>query len=145
MPIERDNRNVNDAIDEIVQEVNEELEEVNEALEDLELPYKKYVALLTQSGTSNPTVTVLENTLSGTPTVTRDGAGYTKIELTGEFTANKCYFQVTLGSEVSGGANDLAWGAYRNNANTCYVWTAVNNVLVDAILTGASLEIRVYN
>jgi hypothetical protein len=51
--------------------------------------FKRYWALLTQSGTSVPSVTVLENGLSGTPTLARTSAGIYTITLTGAFTTNK--------------------------------------------------------
>jgi len=53
--------------------------------------YKVYTALLSQSGTSAPTATVLENTLGGTVVWTRDGAGIYHATLTGAFPANKLY------------------------------------------------------
>lgn len=52
------------------------------------LPYTEYVALLTQSGTSAPTATVVNNTLSGTPTFQYVGVGEYRINLTGEFTTD---------------------------------------------------------
>lgn len=53
--------------------------------------YKKYVIHFLQTGTSNPSVTVLENTLSGTPVWTRAGVGLYDMTLTGEFLINKLY------------------------------------------------------
>jgi len=52
---------------------------------------KVYKALLTQSGTSAPVATVLENTLSGTLVWTRASAGNYSGTLTGEFVHNKTY------------------------------------------------------
>jgi len=51
--------------------------------------YLSYVALLTQSGTSAPVATVLENTLGGTPVWSRFGVGAYYVTLVGSFTANK--------------------------------------------------------
>jgi hypothetical protein len=76
MPIERDNRNVNDAIDEIVLEVNE-------ALEDITPTYSIYAARFTQSGTSNPVVTSIINTTGQTITWTRASAGVYEASVTG--------------------------------------------------------------
>lgn len=50
---------------------------------------KKYVALLTQSGTSAPVATVLENTLSGTPVWSRGSTGQYVLTLASEFPAGK--------------------------------------------------------
>lgn len=73
MPIERDNRNVNDAIDEIVSEVNVELEAIQDDIADASL--KIYLATFSQTGTSNPVVNVLKNTTGKTLTWTREGVG----------------------------------------------------------------------
>ena len=53
---------------------------------------KKYVALLTQSGTSAPVATVLENTLGDTPTYTRDFQGSYYISKSGGFDPAKTVF-----------------------------------------------------
>jgi hypothetical protein len=73
MPIERDNRNVNDAIDEIVLEVNAELEAIQEDIEDASI--KIYLAYFAQSSTSAPTVNVFKNTTGKTWTWARNGVG----------------------------------------------------------------------
>ena len=39
------------------------------------LPYTTYVALLTQVAESDPTATIVDNTLTGTPVLTRQSAG----------------------------------------------------------------------
>ncbi len=43
-------------------------------------PYKVYTALLSQTGTSNPVATVLENTLGGAVTVVRNSLGLYTIQ-----------------------------------------------------------------
>ncbi len=55
------------------------------------LPYKVYVALLNQTGTSDPVATILENTFSGvTFTWTRDSAGVYRVTCNGTpFTTDK--------------------------------------------------------
>ncbi len=50
---------------------------------------KKYVALLTQTGTNAPTATVLDNTLGGTLVWSYDGVGTYIGTLTGAFTLDK--------------------------------------------------------
>ena len=52
------------------------------------VPYKKYVALMTQTGSAAPTVVVLENTI-GDIVWTRDSAGIYEGTLTGAFTLDK--------------------------------------------------------
>lgn len=54
-----------------------------------------YVALLTQTGTNDPTATVLQNTTGQTLTWTRDGAGYYIITSeTTLFTENKTTVEI---------------------------------------------------
>jgi hypothetical protein len=55
---------------------------------DVVVPYKKYVALMTQTGTAAPTVVVLENTI-GDIVWTRDSTGIYEGTLTGAFTLDK--------------------------------------------------------
>ena len=53
------------------------------------LGYNVYVALLTQSGANNPTVTVLLNTLNGVPSWSYSSPGTYKCTLTNTWTDNK--------------------------------------------------------
>jgi hypothetical protein len=57
--------------------------------------YKKYVALMTQTGTAAPTVVVLENTI-GDIVWTRDSAGIYEGTLTGAFTLDKTYTMMSV-------------------------------------------------
>jgi len=59
-------------------------------------PYLKYVALLSQSGTSAPTATVLENTLGGTVVWERNDVGSYTGTLTGAFPADKTFFPAQI-------------------------------------------------
>lgn len=61
--------------------------------------YLKYVALLSQSGTSAPTATVLENTLGGTVVWSRDEVGSYAATLSGAFTENKTWCTANAGWE----------------------------------------------
>jgi len=60
-----------------------------EALQKAARPYNTYVAELTQTGTSAPTAVVMENNLSGTPTLGYSNVGIYTLSLTGEFDASK--------------------------------------------------------
>lgn len=60
-----------------------------DALQQAARPYDSYVVALTQSGTGDPTAVVMENYLSGTPTLARTGSGSFTITLAGEFLAAK--------------------------------------------------------
>lgn len=112
-------------------------------------PYKVYVALLTQSGTSAPIATVLENTLGGSVVWARTGVGTFTATLSNAFTSGKTFLIQTPSNGLS------------NNTKISSVWTSTSiiqydskdgaNVLSDGIIfgaagtNGASIEIRVYN
>jgi hypothetical protein len=101
-------------------------------------PYKSYTALLTQSGTSAPVATVLENTV-GTITITRSGTGEYTITSSGLFTLNKTTFDIT---PIQGFIKQSAL----SNINTIVFETrSTSNVASDELLVSKKLEIRVYN
>ena len=111
------------------------------ALVETVRPYKVYTALLSQSGTSAPTATVLENTLGGTVVWTRSSTGLYNGTLTGIFTASKTVFFINQGN----GASRLS--GYRPDTNTVQVvsMNAYLNEFADNSINNASIEIRVYN
>lgn len=98
---------------------------------------KVYKALLTQTGTSDPSVTILANTLSSAPTVHREDVGIYSITLAGEFPALKTYiggFLITATSRTvlipvykpSGGGNitiDGYYTIYRYDDDIIYLET----------------------
>lgn len=51
--------------------------------------YLVYTALISQTGTSTPVATILENTLGGVPVITRDHAGFYLFTLAGAFPDDK--------------------------------------------------------
>jgi hypothetical protein len=105
-------------------------------------PYKKYVAILNQTGTNAPTAVILENTLSGTPTLSRDSAGNYRITLTGEFTNNKTF--VLFGSFISTSGDYIST---INRADNNYIFIQTRNSAgagVDDVIGKMSIEIRVY-
>jgi hypothetical protein len=66
----------------------------NRSVSDILPTYTKYVALITQSGTNDPTVIELENTI-GPIVWTRVSAGIYEGTLTGVFTVNKTYVMIS--------------------------------------------------
>lgn len=62
---------------------------------EVQVPYKKYIALMTQTGTAAPTVIVLENTI-GNIVWTRDSTGIYEGTLTGAFTLDKTYTMMSV-------------------------------------------------
>jgi hypothetical protein len=100
--------------------------------------YLKYVALLSQTGTSAPVATVLENTLGGAIVWAYNGVGDYIGTLTGAFTADQT--GIFLGN-----TNAKFWYAYRNNADEVQIeiYDETNTPLDDG-LTETMIEIRVY-
>lgn len=107
------------------------------------LGVKKYRALIGQSGTSAPTVTVLENSLSGTPVWTYTSVGNYTATLSGAFTAGKTF--VSINNPYQGSYNTAQYGS----VNTITVSTSVTPtfILTDARLNtagGTMITIEVY-
>ena len=108
---------------------------------------KVYRALLSQTGVSAPTATVLENSLGGTLVWTRVSAGSYTATLTGAFTANKTFLQIAgrLSSNLDFGQADF----YRAGSNSLTLLTRDVEVtggasLSDDILLETSILILVY-
>lgn len=145
-------KNIFSKISEIIKQLNTN----TEAIAAVEPTYKKYVALLTQTGTSAPVATVLENTLSGTPVWSYVGVGVYNLELTGEFpSASKIV--VTFGAGE--GSTDIPTASMIyftasivwNSADDIDIYIAkicndalLNMTYQDSLLTNAAIEIRVY-
>ena len=107
---------------------------------DAVVPYKKYVATISQTGTSDPTVTVLENTI-GDIVWTRVAVGGYSADLLGAFPVqDKVYLSInnTLASLF---ITEFKWGTLDNvNINT-YDLTATS---IDGAMSFNTIEIRVY-
>lgn len=101
--------------------------------------YKTYVALLSQTGTNAPIVTVLENTLGGTIVWSRSSAGVYHGTLTGAFIVGK----TTMNASVTTSSSLIASGTTLDIAaiNTQKADTLVST---DGQLANAMIEIRVY-
>ena len=99
--------------------------------------YDVYTALLTQTGTSAPTATVLENTLGGTVVWTYNAEGSYIGTLTGAFTADK--------TAIFTGGFDGFYFSYRGSANTVTILTYDETLtLANDYLNKNPIEIRVY-
>lgn len=94
-------------------------------LKDLVVP-KVYAGVLSQSGTSTPTVSVAQNTL-GSATLARAGVGDYTLTITGAFTVDKTIV-VTMNQQLP--IADRTVYMYRSDANTI-------NISVRVISTGA--------
>lgn len=101
--------------------------------------YTVYTAVLTQSGTSAPTATVLQNTLGGTVVWSYNSAGDYTGTLSGAFTSNKTWLMM----------QQMNWDGQPNNTLTRVDANSVSLAIQDGddFLTAqvpAYIEIRVY-
>jgi len=106
-------------------------------------PYKVYTALLTQTGSGAPTVTVLENTI-GDIVWTRLSAGLYNGTLTGAFLASKTAVYLTNGGNI---ATPAIFNIYADTVNTISLKSiaSLSGMVADSLVNTATLEIRVYN
>jgi hypothetical protein len=104
-------------------------------------PYKIYVALLTQTGSSAPVATVLENTLGGTVVWTRSTAGVYAGTLSSAFTLNKTF--VVTSQSVASYEDQI--GASRFDSDIIAVTSWFGSTPFDGRIQSTSIEIRVYN
>lgn len=101
--------------------------------------YQKYTALLTQSGTSDPTATVLASNQIGSIVWTRAGLGAYTGTLTGAFTSGKTF--IIVGQNADG----ITANCFRNNNNTVTLKTYLTSTGGSTdVFTDLSIEIRVY-
>lgn len=105
-------------------------------------PYKVYTALLSQSGTSAPTLVVLENTLGDTVTPLYNSVGNYTLQLStlNLFTSTKTF--ILLNSSYS---SDAYLGVVRGSDNELLVNSTFNGSNSNNVISDASIEIRVYN
>jgi hypothetical protein len=111
------------------------------------LGYKVYTALISQSGTAAPTVTVLENTLGGTVVWTRSSVGTYIGTLSGAFTANKTagWIQHNLNGSYAFGTDTVWYSVDQDTGSTIKInVTNQSGTATDSSMKQASLEIRVY-
>ena len=102
--------------------------------------YKVYTALLTQTGTSAPVATVLENTLGGTVTFEYVSPGIYNAVLIGEFTANKTT------AMLWGGTFNQLFKAVRFSDDRVRLATYdTSGATANDQMGITTLEIRVYN
>ncbi len=117
---------------------------VTNAVSSITPSYLVYTALLSQSGTSAPTATVLQNTLGGTVVWSYVSTGQYAATLTGAFTVNKTVTFVNQGA-----TSPMAEVKFnRQDANSCTLRTYQVNTTTstDTVLANdvSMVEIRVY-
>lgn len=102
--------------------------------------YQKYIAHISQSGTSDPTVTILENTIEEIITWTRNSAGQYEGAIAGSlFSTTKTYLM------LSNSLEDCLSGIYVPSSSQIFINTMsyASGTLTDNLLLG-TLEIRIY-
>lgn len=108
---------------------------------------KIYTALISQSGTNDPTVIELQNTI-GSITWTRNSAGIYNGFCSGAFTVDKTALLIgtgTLASDVNQFLYDTSFTFRRNTDDVVILTSQQNNTISDGILDTTTIEIRVYN
>lgn len=102
-------------------------------------PYKVYTALLTQVGSDDPVVIVLNNTLGGVITWSRPVAGTYTGTLVGAFTTNKTHI-------LNNVTDHFSVTTYTTSVDQVIISTRnFTGVAVDGAMTNMSIEIRVYS
>jgi hypothetical protein len=101
--------------------------------------YKKYIALISQTGTNDPTLSILENTI-GDIVWTRAAIGRYEATLTGAFPNQDRVYLLNNNTQV-----DTYIRFYWTSANTIQLRTIdLTNTLQDGVLDYNTIEIRVY-
>jgi hypothetical protein len=93
------------------------------------LPYKEYVAFITQTGTNAPVATVVKNTLGGSVVWAYDGVGAYTATLAGAFSANKTDIIPPANAYNVSALNDkmVVYGAARNDADSISVYVGTRD------------------
>lgn len=108
------------------------------------LPYREYVAVLTQAGTAAPTGVVLKNNLldAGTAVaLTRSGTGVYVLTLAAAFTAVKTVISLT----VETAATAVLARATHTSANVVTITTATEAGVAADLVGKLNVLIRVYS
>ena len=103
---------------------------------------KAYRALVTQSSTSAPTATVLENSLGAAVVWARSNTGVYTATLAGAFSSNKTFIMISGVAGTVAAQRDAF--AVRTSADVVTVSTGNAGVAADAVLSATPIEILVY-
>jgi len=109
--------------------------------------YKVYSALLTQTGTSDPTVTILENTTGLVFTWTRNQVGvYFTNPLPGDLTKSVINFPLMTNSSDTIFRSGKDWDSKGNNTVfSLRTYNGFGDVPADTQMDKAFVEIRLYD
>jgi hypothetical protein len=103
---------------------------------------KLYRALVSQSSTSAPTATVLENSLGGTVVWARSSTGTYTATLTGAFTSAKTFLITTGEAGTIAALKNVV--VTRTSADVVTVTTGSGGTLEDSVMSNTPIEILVY-
>jgi hypothetical protein len=118
--------------------------ELNQVVNGLELPYKSYVATLTQSNLDDPSATVIYNSLNEDIVWLRSGTGQYNGTLTGAFTVGKTV--VILGTNTLVAGSSAKYDSQNADIDTVPILTYDDSfTIADGMLINTVIEIRVYN
>lgn len=114
------------------------------------LPYNVYTVVITQSGTSAPTVDyTLQNTFGSTPTFGYISTGLYSITLSNAWINNKTVVFLNPGYMASGGGVDagvsLGWERFSSSVLRIKSKKTSDDTDTNGLIFKATLEIRVYN
>jgi hypothetical protein len=103
---------------------------------------KTYRALVTQSSTSAPTATVLENSLGAAVVWARSNTGVYTATLAGAFTSDKTFIMSSGSTGAITAVKDVVTA--RTSADVVTVSTGAAGTAADGILSAYAIEILVY-
>ena len=108
------------------------------------LPYKVYTAIVSQTAGGIPTTMVLENTLGGELTWSKQQVGFFIIRSTGLFTLDKTVLLYSTGLNYEDSTNyNITWDA--EDIDSIRLYTSTDIEPKDDLLRKSLIEIRVYN
>jgi hypothetical protein len=108
------------------------------------LPYKVYTAIVSQTAGGIPTAIVLENTLGGAVTWSKNQVGFFYMNSTGLFTLDKTIVLSSNGLNYEDTSNyHITWD--NDSTDTIRLYTSTDIEPKDDLLRKSLIEIRVYN
>lgn len=110
------------------------------------LGYKVYSALLTQSGTDDPIVILLQNEIDNDITITRDSVGnYLISSNLSVFTEDKTFVLMGVADSINVTNQSIEYRINWQNDGMIYLNTLSKDANEDNCLYKTAIEIRVYN
>lgn len=124
---------------------NLQIETINGQSVSNALPtYSKFVALVSQTGTNDPTFIILENDL-GEITMSRTSSGMYTIDSNALFTTNKTFVLLGSACNLCGGGGTMAFAnVVLTSSSLMNLSTSDDLTLADSVIDNMALEIRVY-